>query len=271
MQYIIIPTNNILFINTMELPFDILLHMMTYLNRKSFFHLLQTCRFYINNKNYVVNHQITHMLNLIELPFDCLKIIGIDNQINKSIIYCKLKQYIYESPPQIMTYTSRTYQDHTQIIETNAYVIPSYFMRHIFPVGFPIYIRTENNNLLNIIQSIKMFNFVPVTFFATIVNVPKGYIPILKPQYIFSLYDIKNKVYVEEDYKISLMKYFKLCDPSKVDINNAIVFTLAISCKSSKIKIYNSSINENKIRKMAMLEQVMSLYVNTYIECDSFI
>lgn len=254
----------------MDMPFDILLHMMTYLNRKSFFNLVQTCTFYNNNKNDIVIYQINYLLDLIGLSFDGLKIIGIDNDNNKSIIYCKLKKYIYENPVQIRTYTSRIYQDYTQIFETNAYVIPSYFMRHIFPIGFPIYIRMDNNNFLNIIQSIQMCSFVPVTFFATIVNVPNGFIPNLTPQHVFSLYDRKNKIYVGEDYKISLKKYFKFCDPLKVEIDSVMVFTLALS-PSGKVKIYNSSINEDKSRKMAMLEQVMSLYVNTYIECDSFI
>lgn len=254
----------------MDMPFDILLHMMTYLNRKSFFNLLKTCSLYNTNKIDIVQYQINYMLNLIRLSFKNLKMIGINNMSNNSIIYCKLKKYIYESPPQIRTYTSRTHTDHIQIIETSAYVIPSYFMRHIFPIGIPIYIRMKNNKMLDIIKSIQMFGVVPVTFFATIVNVPKGYIPNLKSQHVFSLYDIENKKWVEKDYKISLKKYFKFCDPSKVEISETMVFTLAMA-SNNKFKIYNSSINENTMRKMAMLEQVMSLYVNTYIECDSFI
>jgi hypothetical protein len=207
------------------------------------------------------------MLSLINLTIDKLSIIGIKPNNNYSYMYCKIKNYLCDNPPQIKTYVSRKFVTHEQIYKINAYVLPSYFMRRLFPIGIPIYVRAESTSLLGLIALLKNDISIPITFFATLKNIPIGYVARLTTQDTFCLYNISADKYMDINYKVALRTYFQFCNPLCIDINETMVFTLCPS--GNTIKIYNSSINENKSRKVAMLEQVMSVYVNTYTECDT--
>lgn len=250
------------------LPDDIMTIIMSYLNCRTFSNLLQTCSKYVNNKNSIILNQINILLSKIDMTINDVSIIGIKLNDNYLYMYRDIMNFIYEIPPRIKTYTSRTHENHTKIDEIIAYVIPSFFMKNIFQTGSPIYIRKKCHkncdNLLQLVNNLK-YNC-NVTFFATLQNIPVGYIPILTPQYEFSFYDIENNVYIDVDYKIVFhdMNYFKLCDPLYYNIDEIMVFTLDTFNGESTIKIFNSSINEDKNRKVAMLNQVMTFYTNTY-------
>jgi hypothetical protein len=113
------------------MPPDITNNIITTIPVHSLFNLLSSCTHFNNNKHSILTFQIKYMLALINLPLKNIYVIGISTQDNICNIYCKLKNYIYDNPPKIITQTSRTYNNTTQIYNIDAYVIPSYFMSNI--------------------------------------------------------------------------------------------------------------------------------------------
>ena len=258
------------------LPIEIISIISTYLNIPDFITLLNVCSYYKKNKEYIIKVQTNLMLNFLNITVNELDIIGLYSNYNYNHNYMGLfkhvRNFLYKSPPKVMTTVSRHGRNKTEFYNVEAYIISSTlynkFMPGIFPDGYPLYIRTNNikyfYNLITQLRNKTQFN---VTFFATIKDLSIGFVPSLLIGKTFTLHNIKNDTRIGLNY-LDAMSYLQLCIPISDKINDIHVFTL-YDC-NTELNIYYSSINECENRKDKLLRVISDVYASTYLVTDKF-